>query len=164
MRLSGLAKIGAGVVVVSSVVAARADTPSALYANGTTIALVDTFACAEPDPLNDGKIVTIVAFTDGAIDHAAAKADRQPCRALLHQMPKRFQTAVELKLKYDNTVYNVQTYDANGTNSRSNEGTLTLIKNDGKRVEGSYATTDTSKKKSGWFFDLHFAADVARER
>lgn len=164
MRMSGLAKIAVAVAVVSSAVGARADGAGTLYANGKTIALVDTFACTEPDMLNDGKLITIVAFTDAMIDHAAAKADPEPCRALLHQMPKKFQTAVELKLKYDNTVYNIQTYDANGTNSRSGDGTLKLIKNDGKRVEGSFVTKDASKKKSGWFFDLHFATDVARAK
>jgi hypothetical protein len=158
--------IVAALLVAGAGAWARADTPSTLYTHGKPVPLVDTFGCTEPDMLNEGKLVTIVAFTDGPIDHQAAAADAEPCRALLHQMPRAFKTVVELKLKYDGSVYNIQTYDAAGTTSRSGDGTLKLAKNDGTRVEGSYVSRDASKKRSpdGVFYDLHFAVDVAKAR
>ncbi|MGA8278640.1 MAG: hypothetical protein WB784_10655 [Rhodanobacteraceae bacterium] len=134
-----------------------------VYSDGKPIKVVDTYGCSEPDMLNDGRRVTIVAFADGRIDKAAANAADAPCRALAGQVGTTFHTLVEIKLKYDGTVYNIQTYDANGTSSRSGNGTLKLTRNDGKRVEGSFVTDDASRKSApgGAFYDLHFAVDVA---
>lgn len=142
---------------------ARADGASTVYSDGKPIKMVDTYGCSEPDILNDGKRVTIVAFADGRIDKAAANAADEPCRALTGQVGTTFHTLVELKIKYDGTVYNIQTYDANGTSSRSDRGTLKLTRNDGKRVEGSFVTDDASRKSApgGAFYDLHFGVDVA---
>jgi hypothetical protein len=156
-------KVGSVALIVAClVVGGWAQTASTLYSHGKAIPLVDSYACTQPDMLNDGKLITIVAFTDGAIDKAAVKAADDPCRELTHQVGRNFKTLAELKLKYDGTAYNVQIYDAEGTSSRNGDATLKLTRNDGKRVEGTYIGKDPAKKRAadGVFYDFHFALDV----
>jgi len=139
---------------------------SVYYDHGTAIALSDSYACTQPDILNDGKVVTIVAFSNGPMDKAAASRAADPCRELGHQVGTAFTTLVELKIKYDGTAYNVQIYDANGTTSRTDPATITLTKNDGKRIEGTYVSKNAAYKKSPdhVFFDLIFALDVTHAK
>jgi hypothetical protein len=136
---------------------------STYYNHGKPVALTDSYACTEDDILNDGKLVTVVAFSNGPIDKAPLKAASDPCRELAHQAGKGFTTLVELKIKYDGTPYNIQVFDADGTHSRNDAANLKLTKNDGKRIEGTYATRNASAKRSPdtEAFDLTFALDVA---
>ena len=135
---------------------------STYYNHGKPVTLTDSYACTEDDILNDGKLVTVVAFSNGTMDKAALKAAANPCRELTHQVGKGFTTLVELKIKYDGTPYNVQVFDAGGTHSRSDAATLKLTKNDGKRIEGTYATRSASARRSPdtEAFDLTFALGV----
>ena len=135
---------------------------SVYYDHGKAIPLTDSYACTQPDMLNDGKLITVVAFANGPMDKAAAARAADPCRELGNQVGTKFSTLVELKIKYDGTPYNVQIYDANGTTSRSDPATLKLTKNDGKRIEGSYVSKNAAWKTSPdhAFFDLTFALDV----
>lgn len=152
---------GLGAMVVAGVMLAAAG--SVYYDHGTAIALSDSYACTQPDMLNEGKVITIVAFSNGPMDKAAADRAADPCRELGHQVGKKFTTLVELKIKYDGTAYNVQVYDANGTTSRSDPATLELTTNDGKRIAGTYVSKNAAFKKSPdhVFFDLSFALGVA---
>jgi hypothetical protein len=136
---------------------------SMYYNHGKPVTLTDSYACTENDILNDGKLVTVVAFSNGPIDKVALKAADDPCRELTHQLGKGFTTLVELKIKYDGTPYNIQVFDDGGTHSRNDAANLKLTKNDGKRIEGAYATRNTSAKRSPdtEAFDLTFALDVA---
>jgi hypothetical protein len=155
--------IGSAIVVAGVTLAAAGST---YYDHGKPIALSDSYACTQPDMLNDGKLITIVAFSDGPLDKAAADRADDPCRELGHQVGKKFTTLVELKIKYDGTAYNVQVYDANGTTSRSDPATLKLTKNDGTSIEGTYVSKNASWKKSPdhAFFDLTFALHVAHSK
>jgi hypothetical protein len=143
-------------------VGVAAQATSTLYTHGKPVPLVDSYACTQPDMLNEGKLVTIVAFTDAPIDKAAVNAADDPCRELTHQVGTKFKTLAELKLKYDGSAYNVQIYDGSGTSSRNGDATLKLVRNDGKHVEGSYVSKDASKKKAadGMFYDFHFSLDI----
>jgi hypothetical protein len=139
---------------------------STYYNHGKPVALTDAYACTQNDMLNDGKLVTVVAFSNGPMDKAALKAASDPCRELTDQIGKGFTTLVELKIKYDGTAYNIQVYDADGTHSRSDAANLKLTKNDGKRIEGTYVTRNASAKTSPntEAFDLAFALDVASSK
>jgi hypothetical protein len=152
---------GAVAMAVAGVMLSAAG--STYYDHGKAIALSDSYACTQPDMLNDGKVVTIVAFSNGPMDKAAASRADDPCRELGHQLGTKFTTLVELKIKYDGTPYNVQIYDAEGTTSRNDPATLKLTKNDGKRIEGTYVSRNASYRTSRdhVFFDLTFALDVA---
>jgi hypothetical protein len=149
-----------GCAMAVSIAAAAGST---YYNHGTRVALTDSYACTQDDILNDGKLVTVVAFSNGLMDKKALKAAPDPCRELTHQVGKGFTTLVELKIKYDGTPYNVQVFDADGTHSRSDAANLKLTKNDGKRIEGSYETRNASAKRSPdtEAFELTFALDVA---
>jgi len=153
-----------GCAMAMSIAAALVSAAGSTYYNhGKPVALMDSYACTQDDILNDGKLVTIVAFSNGPMDKAALKAASDPCRELTHQVGKAFTTLVELKIKYDGTPYNVQVYDADGTHSRSDAANLKLTMNDGKRIEGTYATRNASARSSPdtEAFDLTFALDVA---
>jgi hypothetical protein len=160
--MKALRRAGIGIAILAAGMTPAA-AGSVYYDHGQAMALADSYACTQPDMLNDGKLVTIVAFSNGAIDKAAAGAAADPCRELVHQVGTKFTTLVELKIKYDGRAYNVQVYDANGTTSRTDPATLTLTKNDGKRIEGTYVSKNASYKTSPdhAFFDLTFALDVA---
>jgi hypothetical protein len=149
------------VVSMAAGLASAAD--NTYYNHGKPIALTDSYACTEDDILNDGKLITVVAFSNGPMDKAALKGAPDPCRELTHQAGKAFTTLVELKIKYDGTPYNIQVFDADGTHSRNDAGNLKLTKNDRKRIEGTYATRDPSARRSPntEAFDLTFALDVA---
>jgi hypothetical protein len=164
MTLSGrIAFVFECAMAVSMAAGLAAAAGSTYYNHGKPIALTDSYACTENDILNDGKLVTVVAFSNGPMNMAALKAASDPCRELTHQIGKAFTTLVELKIKYDGTAYNVQVFDAEGTHSRNDAANLKLTKNDGKRIEGTYATRNASAKRSPntEAFDLTFALDVA---
>lgn len=139
---------------------------STYYNHGKPVALADSYACTEEDMLNEGKLVTVVAFSNGPMDKAALKAASDPCRELRDQVGKGFTTLVELKIKYDGTPYNIQVFDGDGVHSRNDAANLKLTKNDGKRIEGTYATRNASAKHSPntEAFDLTFALNVARSK
>jgi hypothetical protein len=160
MRAIRRAVIGSAIAVAGVTLAAAGST---YYDHGKAVPLSDSYACTQPDMLNDGKLVTIVAFSNGPMDKAAASRADDPCRELGHQVGTKFAVLVELKIKYDGTAYNVQIYDANGTTSRSDPATLKLTTNDGKRIEGTYVSKNASYKTSPdhAYFDLTFALDVA---
>jgi len=155
--------VSACVIAVSTAAAPAFAAGSTYYNHGKAVALTDSYACTEDDIFNEGKLITVVAFSNGPMDKAALKAASDPCRELTHQVGKHFTTLVELKIKYDGTPYNVQVYDASGTHSRSDAANLKLRKNDGRRVEGAYATRNASARHSPdtEAFDLTFALDVA---
>jgi hypothetical protein len=149
-------------MAVSMVAAPASAAESTYYNHGKPVALTDSYACTEDDILNDGKLITVVAFSNGPMDKAVLKAAANPCRELTHQVGKGFTTLVELKIKYDGTPYNVQVFDAGGTHSRNDAANLKLTKNDGKRIEGAYATRNASAKRSPntEAFDLTFVLGV----
>jgi hypothetical protein len=165
------------VMAVSMVAGLASAAGSTYYNHGKPVALTDSYACTEDDILNDGKLITVVAFSNGPMDKAALKGAPDPCRELTHQVGKAFTTLVELKIKYDGTPYNVQVFDADGirgftgqldgdvdrSHSRNDAADLKLTKNDRKRIEGTYATRNGSAKRSPTTeaFDLRFALDVA---
>ena len=136
---------------------------STYYNHGKPVALTDSYACTEDDMLNEGKVVTVVAFSNGPMDKARLKAAADPCRELRDQVGNAFTTLVELKIKYDGTPYNIQVFDADGAHSRNDKADLRLTKNDGKRIEGTYATRNASARSSPdtEAFDLTFALNVA---
>jgi hypothetical protein len=150
-------------MAVSLAAGLSAATSSTYYNHGKPVALTDSYACTQDDILNDGKLITVVAFSNGPIDKAALNGASDPCRELTHQVGKAFTTLVELKIKYDSTPYNVQVFDADGTHSRDDAANLKLTTNDGKRIVGTYATRNASAQRSPTTeaFDLTFALDIA---
>ncbi len=163
IRAVWCAAAGSAIVAAGLALAAAGNT---YYDHGTPIPLSDSFACTQADILNEGKIVTVVAFSNGPMDKAAAGRAADPCRELGHQVGQKFTTLVELKIKYDGTANTVQVYDANGTTSRNESATLKLTKNDGTRIEGTYVSKNAAYKRSPdhVFFDLTFALEVAHGR
>lgn len=131
-----------------------------VYHDGQATALAHAYAYRTPDPFDKDKQITRIVFTDRAIDAAAVRDASNRDDAIDEQLHGA--TRVDLNLEADGSVQNVNTRigDRIGTQSGSGWYTLTLKRNDDKRVEGSFHSNDESEKKSGRYYDLTFALDV----
>ena len=134
-----------------------------LYQEGKQIALPSAYAYRGPDPFDKAKTITTVVFADKPIDAAAANAAADRGEAVSDQMRQKDATRVELNLEDDGSVQNVNINAPGSSGSQSGSGwyTLKLVKNDAKRVEGTFRSNDEADKKEGRFFDLKFALDIA---
>ncbi|MBC6942943.1 MAG: hypothetical protein DWB45_09490 [Xanthomonadales bacterium] len=131
-----------------------------VYHDGQATALAHAYAYRTPDPFDKDKQITRIVFTDRAIDAAAVRDASNRDDAIDEQLHGA--TRVDLNLEADGSVQNVNTRigDRIGTQSGSGWYTLTLKRNDDKRVEGSFHSNDESEKKSGRYYDLTFALDL----
>lgn len=131
-----------------------------VYHDGQATALAHAYAYRTPDPFDKDKQITRIVFTDRAIDAAAVRDAGNRDDAIDEQLHGA--TRVDLNLEADGSVQNVNTRigDRIGTQSGSGWYTLTLKRNDDKRVEGSFHSNDESEKKSGRYYDLTFALDL----
>jgi hypothetical protein len=99
-------------------------------------------------------------FADKAIDAGALKDANDRDGAIDEQL--RGATRVDLNLEADGSVQNVNLSMDGYSGSQSGSGwyTLSLKRNDDKRVEGSFRSNDEEDKKSGRYYDLAFALDL----
>ena len=142
---------------------AKADGSGTLYQDGKPLALVSAYAYRGPDPFDKTKEITTVVFSDKKIDAAAANAAGNRGEAVEDQLRRDNATRVELNLEGDGSLQNVNIVSGGSSGSQSGSGwyTMKLVKNDAKRVEGTFRTNDEADKKSGRFYDLKFALDIA---
>ena len=142
---------------------ARADGSGTLYQDGKPLALVSAYAYRGPDPFDKTKEITTVVFSDRKIDAAAANAAANRGEAVDDQLRRANATRVELNLEADGSFQNVNIVSMGSSGSQSGSGwfTMKLAKNDAKRVEGTFKTNDEADKKTGRFYDLMFALDIA---
>ncbi|KAB2899249.1 MAG: hypothetical protein F9K31_08100 [Dokdonella sp.] len=131
-----------------------------VYHDGHATALAHAYAYRTPDPFDKDKQITRIVFTDRAIDAAAVRDAANRDDAIDEQLHGA--TRVDLNLEADGSVQNINTRigDSSGSQSGSGWYTLTLKRNDDKRVEGSFHSNDESEKKSGRYYDLTFALDL----
>jgi hypothetical protein len=142
---------------------AHADGSGTLYQDGKPLALVSAYAYRGPDPFEKTKEITTIVFSDKKIDAAAANAAANRGEAVDDQLRHDNATRVELNLEGDGTLQNVNIIAGGSSGSQSGSGwyTMKLVKNDAKRVEGTFRTNDEADKKTGRFYDLKFALDIA---
>lgn len=142
---------------------AHADGSGTLYQDGKPLALVSAYAYRGPDPFDKTKEITTVVFSDKKIDAAAANAAANRGEAVDDQLRRDNATRVELNFEGDGSLQNVNIVSGGSSGSQSGSGwyTLKLARNDAKRVEGTFKTNDEADKKSGRFYDLEFALDIA---
>jgi hypothetical protein len=134
-----------------------------LYQEGKATPLKSTYAYRGPDPWDKTKTITTVVFADQPIDAAAANAAADRGEAVSDQLRKANATRVELNIEDDGHVQNVNINAPGYSGSQSGSGwyTLKLVKNDAKRIEGSFVSNDEADKKDGRFYELRFAQDLA---
>ncbi len=142
---------------------AFADGSGSLYQEGKQTALVSAYAFRGPDPFDKAKMITTVVFADKPIDAAAANAVADRAEAVADQLRQKDATRVELNLEDDGSLQNVNIMAPGSSGSQSGSGwyTLKLAHSDAKRIEGTFRTNDEADKKSGRFYDLKFALDIA---
>jgi hypothetical protein len=142
---------------------AHAEGSGTLYQDGKPLALVSAYAYRGPDPFDKTKEITTVIFSDKKIDAAAANAAANRGEAVEDQLRRANATRVELNLEGDGSFQNVNIVSGGSSGSQSGSGwfTLHLARNDAKRVEGTFESNDEADKKSGRFYDLKFALDIA---
>lgn len=141
---------------------AHADGSGTLYQDGKPLALVSAYAYRGPDPFEKTKEITTIVFSDRKIDAAAANAAANRGEAVEDQLRRDNATRVELNLENDGTLQNVNIVSGGSSGSQSGSGwyTLSLKRNDDKRVEGHFQSNDEADKKSGRYYDLTFALDL----
>ncbi|MGN6519165.1 MAG: hypothetical protein ACTHK2_07055 [Dokdonella sp.] len=139
---------------------AFADGSCTLYNDGKAIALKHAYAYRMPDPFDKGKQITRIVFADRPIDAAALADASDRDSAIDDQLHEA--TRVDLNLEADGSVQNVNTHIGYSSGSQSGSGwyTVSLKRNDDKRVEGSFRSNDEEDKKSGRYYDLAFALDL----
>jgi ketosteroid isomerase-like protein len=142
---------------------AHADGSGTLYQEGKSTALVSAYAYRGPDPFEKTKEITTVVFSDKKIDAAAANAAADRGEAVSDQLRRDGATRVELNIGADGSLENVNIVSAGSSGSQSGSGwyTMKLARHDAKRVEGTFRSNDEADKKSGRFYDLRFALDLA---
>ncbi|MGH8173426.1 MAG: hypothetical protein ACREPX_09770 [Rhodanobacteraceae bacterium] len=142
---------------------AWADGSGTLYQEGKPTTLVSAYAFRAPDPFDKAKEITTIVFADKPIDASAVNAAADRGDAVSDQLRAKDALRVELNLESDGSVQNVNINGPGYSGSQSGSGwyTLKLVKNDAKRVEGSFKSNDEADKKEGRFYDLRFALDLA---
>ncbi|MEP6939091.1 MAG: hypothetical protein ABI846_04960 [Rudaea sp.] len=147
------------------------DAPSALYAGGKAIGLVDSYAFAaqdefDHDPKNRGR--TVLVFTDGKMDKAAlANADSVLQAVNEQNRAGRFEhIAIVRLLANGKTFIDLRGAEPYYAALGDDTEVLKLKHNDARHVEGSYLCKDPSEKRmvGHLCWDLHFALDVARAK
>ena len=151
---------------------AYADGGGTLYIDGVATQLTSAYAYAAPDAFDDSKQMVVVVLSTAAIDAAAYDAAEDRAKAIRSTLgfnTENKPTTVTLKIgpAKDKPIRGVDV-DIMAGEGEHFSGTwasyvLDLKQNDGKRIEGTFRTTD-EKKPSGKYndyYDLHFALHVA---
>ncbi|HJT99312.1 MAG TPA: hypothetical protein VJ696_13425 [Rhodanobacteraceae bacterium] len=133
-----------------------------LYQDGKPMKLVSAYAYRGADPFDKAKEITTVVFADKPIDAAAADAAADRGEAIDDQLRRQQATRVELNLGTDGSMQNLNINAPGYSGSQSGMGwyTLTLSRNDAKRIEGTFRSNDEEDKKTGRYYDLAFALDI----
>lgn len=139
---------------------ALADGSGTFYTDGEAIALKGAYAYRMPDPFDKGKQITRIVFADRPIDAQALKDATDRDDAIDDLL--RGAVRVDLNIEADGSVQNVNTHVGNTSGSQSGSGwyTVSLKRNDGQRVEGTFRSNDEGDKQSGRYYDLAFALDL----
>lgn len=130
------------------------------YQDGKAMALNNAYAYRMADPFDAGKQITRIVFADRAID-AGVLNDAADRDSAMDEM-LRDAVRVELNVDSDGSLQNVNVRTDSGSGSQSGSGwyTLSLKRNDDKRIEGSFRTNEESEKAKGSYYDFRFAFDL----
>ncbi len=142
---------------------------------GKTRTLKSAYAYSRPDPFDNSKQSTAIVFSERVIDIAKINAAEDRVEALEHAINDYFPdqetkpSSVDIIIARDDPQAPIQQigFDLPGLSSSASTGagnyTLTLKRNDAKRIEGTLRSTKEAAKTAehGGYFDLHFALDVA---
>ena len=141
-----------------------ADGTGSLIAKGHATALTNAYAYRRPDDFHPDKQVTTVVFSDKPIDAARINAAKDRGEELKSQLRAQHASSVELNIRPDGSVQNVNTASDGSSGSASGSGWyhIDLKRNDDKRIEGTFRSSDEKDKTEGssGFFDLKFAFDL----
>jgi hypothetical protein len=127
---------------------ACADGSGTLYQEGKPLALKHAYAYRGPDPFDKSQTITTVVFADKPIDAAAANAANDRGEAVEDQLSRAQATRVDLAIKGDGSMQNVNINSPGYSGSQSGSGwyTLKLVKNDEKRIEGTFQTNEEADR------------------
>ena len=142
---------------------------------GKTTVLKSAYAYSRPDPFDQSKQSTVIAFSERLIDAKAIDAAGDRMAALSHAMndylpdKENRPASVEIMIARSDPQFPIQQigFELPGRSSSASVGAekfkLVLKRNDAKRIEGTLLSTKEADKTAerGGYFDLHFALDVA---
>ena len=160
------------IVLFAACSTAYADGGGTLYINGVATQLTSAYAYAAPDAFDDSKQMVVVVLSTAAIDAAAYDAAEDRAKAIRSSLVLNSEnkpTTVTLKIgpAKDKPIRGIDV-DIMAGEGKHFSGTwvsyvLDLKQNDGKRIEGTFRTTDEKKSAGTYndYYDLHFALNVA---
>jgi hypothetical protein len=147
---------------------ALADGSGSLVAKGQATVLTNAYAYRHADDFHPDKQVTTVVFSDKPIDAAKINGAKNREDELKSQLRVQHASSVELNIRPDGSVQNVNTASDGSSGSASGSGwyKIDLKQNDDKRIEGTFRSSDEKDKTEGstGFFDLKFAFNLAGPR
>jgi hypothetical protein len=129
---------------------------------GTVTKLTHVYAYHRPDDFHKELQLTSLVFTTQTVDTAKVNAAKNPIDEITSEL-KWKAPYVQLDIRPNGSVPHVEFRAASGEGSSGN--TLdkpTLTRNDSKRIEGSFRTSDEKQKTNdtGVYYDLNFALDI----
>lgn len=153
---------------------AFADGGGTFTVKGKTMVLKSAYAYSRPDPTDATKQTTVIVFSERLLDAAKINAAADRVDALMHATDDRLSDKeekpanVDLWIAQDDPKFPVQQigFEVPGRSASASTGTdnytLQLKRNDGKRIEGTFKSTKDAAKTAerGGYFDLNFALDV----
>ena len=129
---------------------------------GTTTKLTNAYAYRSADHFDATKMLTVVVFSTEPVDTAAVDAASDRGHELESQLDHKRATYVEMEIAADGSVEQLS-YQAPGNNmSGGTHDKPALTRNDDKRIEGTFRTTDEKKKTNGFgaYYDVKFSVDI----
>lgn len=129
---------------------------------GKTTKLTNAYAFRGADHFDATKMLTIVVFSTEPVDTAKVNGAEDHVSELESQLDHKRATYVELEIAADGSVEQLGYHAPGSSTSGSSMDRPQLKRNDDRRIEGTFRTTDEKKKISGFgaYYDLKFALDI----
>jgi len=153
----------AGMVALCACVAANAAGSGEFTRKGESTKLPNAFAVRQPDHFDESKMLTTVLFSSKPLDAAKVNAAAKPIDEAESQLRQSEASWAELDIAADGSVESIGFHAPGVSVSGGTSEKPVLVKNDDKRIEGSFKTKDEKEKARdfGGYYDLKFALDIA---
>jgi len=152
-----------GMVALCACVAAHAAGSGEFTRKGQSTKLPNAFAVRQPDHFDKSKMLTSVLFSSKPLDAAKVNAAAKPIDEAESQLRQSEASWAELDIAADGSIESIGFHAPGVSVSGGTSDKPVLVKNDDKRIEGSFKTKDESEKTGdyGGYYDLKFALDIA---
>ncbi len=153
---------------------ALADGGGSFTIKGKAFALKSAYAYSHPDPYDNTKPSTVIAFSGRAFDETAIATADDPASALSEALnsyiPSEEDRPTQVTITFARNIAASPILDisysipdlSSGASAAATRYSIELKRNDDQRIEGTLRSRNEADKASEFdgYFDLHFALDV----